>query len=241
VILTVFKHAGDTPLQALDALRAARPELAAEPMVYAGRLDPMAEGVLLVLTGDDRHALPEHLDHDKDYVARFCFGVRSDTYDALGRLTGGCPTDVASCAAWVATLAGTHTLPLPAWSAYKVRGKPLHAWAAAGRLAEIEVPRRGMEVRSARVLDAGVAEAAAVAAEVAVRVAKVRGTFRQGEVLADWAALAERGGARVWVEVALTVDAGVYVRALAEAAGQALGCGALLLTLRRTRVGPYQG
>lgn len=210
-------------------------------MVYAGRLDPMAEGVLLVLTGDDRHALPAHLGHDKDYVARFCFGVRSDTHDALGRLSVGTAPDLAQCVAHVATLAGTHTLPLPAWSAYKVRGKPLHTWAAAGRLAEIDVPTRRMEVRAARVCAAGVVPAAEVAAEVAGRVARVAGAFRQEAVMADWAAVADRGGSFVWVEAELTVDAGVYVRALAEAVGQAVGCGALLLTLRRTRVGPYRG
>ena len=97
MVLTTWKRAGETPLQAMEALRARDPALAGVPMVYAGRLDPMAEGVLLVLAGDDRHALPEHLRHDKRYRASFLFGVGSDTGDGLGRLDfwdGGLPPPV---------------------------------------------------------------------------------------------------------------------------------------------------
>ena len=58
-IINLYKPAGWTPLAAMEALRAVTPALAGEPMVYAGRLDPMAEGVLLVLTasGDDNQYL----------------------------------------------------------------------------------------------------------------------------------------------------------------------------------------
>ncbi|MBM4393546.1 MAG: hypothetical protein FJ090_20675 [Deltaproteobacteria bacterium] len=241
MILTVYKRGGDSPLQALDRLRLARPELAAERMVYAGRLDPMAEGLLLVLTGEDRYALPAHLGHDKEYVARFLFGLASDTHDALGRLALGGTADVDACAAWVAGMAGTHELPLPAWSAHKVRGKPLHAWAAAGLLAQIEVPMRRMVVRQARVLGRGHVASADVAADVAERISRVRGAFRQDAVLADWALVGRTGLSLAWVDAELTVDAGVYARSLAHQAGAVLGFGALLSSLRRTRIGPYRG
>jgi tRNA pseudouridine55 synthase len=248
-IINLHKAPGWTPLAAMEALRAERPELVDGPMVYAGRLDPMAEGVLLVLTGEDRFALPEHLRHDKTYVATFVLGVRSDTHDALGIVEsmgrGALPPATPPVASpdllgRVAELAGTHTLPLPAWSAYKVRGRPLHAWAAEGRLAEIRVPRRDMVVHAVRDVTGGALAPAEILAEVAGRVAVVRGSFRQEAVIAAWEA-ALRGHAAPLVTVTATLDvaSGVYVRALAEHLGATVGVGALLLRLVRTRVASW--
>jgi tRNA pseudouridine55 synthase len=247
VILTTWKRAGDTPLQALEALRARDPSLADVPMVYAGRLDPMAEGVLLVLAGDDRHALPEHLLHDKGYRATFLFGVASDTGDGLGRLgfwDGGLPPPVTPPApvaamAAVAGLAGSHTLALPVWSSHRVRGKPLWWWARAGRQDEVDVPTRAMVVTHVSDVSHTQVRASHLSSEVCGRIARVRGVFRQAEAIADWERLAREERPLLAVTAHLDVRSGVYVRALANLLGERLGCGALLLALVRTRVGPY--
>ncbi|MES2640208.1 MAG: hypothetical protein V4850_12015 [Myxococcota bacterium] len=237
----LHKPPGWTPLEAMEDLRARTPALAGEPMVYAGRLDPMAEGLLLVLTGEDRFGLPAHLTHDKRYEATLLFGVRSDTHDALGRLAsglGGAPPP--DCAEAVAGLGGTHTLPLPVWSAYRVRGRPLHAWAREGRLHEISVPVRDMVVTAVERVAATTVRPSALLDDVHARITRVRGTFRQAEALADWAGLGELDLPLVQVTATLTVTSGTYIRALAHDVGARLGCGALLLALRRTRVGPYE-
>lgn len=240
-IVLVDKPPGWTPLEALHALRRVAPAWAGAPMVYAGRLDPMAEGLLPVLVGEARHALAEHLAHDKDYDATFLFGVSSDTHDALGRLTPGGTPALEACRAAVAGLVGTHRLPLPAWSAFRVRGRPLHAWAAAGQLEQVVVPVRDMRVMAAGAVDAAAVRAPEVAAAAVARIAAVQGAFRQAEACGDWAGEAATRRAYVQVRARLTVASGVYVRALAHALGGALGCGGLLLALRRTRVGPFVG
>ncbi len=242
MILSLYKPPGWTPLEAMEDHRARTPALAGEPMVYAGRLDPMAEGLLLVLTGEDRFGLAAHLAHDKQYVADLLFGVQSDTHDALGRLAPGAvgappPT---RCVEAVADLRGTHPLPLPAWSAYRVRGRPLHAWAREGRLHEIVVPVRDMVVTAVDGVTARHVRPSALLDEVVARITRVRGEFRQAEALADWARLGAADLALVHVTATLTVTSGTYVRALAHALGTQLGCGGLLLALRRTRVGPYE-
>ena len=237
LILPVWKPAGWTPLELLEASRARHGLAAGEPVVYAGRLDPMADGVVLLLSGADRHDLAAHLKHDKEYVARFLFGVRSDTHDALGRLhPEPPPPPLATCLRSVGALAGVHTLPLPVWSAYKVRGRPLHAWAAEGRVDEITVPAREMCVHSVTGVTGRAVPAAALVEEVAARIGRVRGTFRQEAALFDWRALAMP---LVEVTATLTVSSGTYVRALAERLGRELGSGGLLLGLTRTRVGPF--
>lgn len=48
-----------------------------------------------------------------------------------------------------------------------------------------------------------------------------------------------RGGAEAEVDVAIVCSKGTYVRTLAEDLGKALGCGAHVSALRRTRSGPF--
>ncbi len=239
MILSLDKPAGWTPLEALDDLRSRTPALADEAMVYAGRLDPMAEGLLLVLTGEDRFALDLHLAHDKEYVATVLFGVGSDTHDALGRLHPGSPPDAVACAAAVADLVGAHELPLPVWSAYRVQGRPLWSWARDSRLSEITVPRRTMTVSALTLGEVRPSTLAELLPDIQNRIERVRGDFRQTAALADWVRLAERDPRLVLARATLSVASGTYVRALAHDLGARLGCGALLLCLRRTRVGPF--
>ena len=51
-VLNIYKKAGETPLEAINRFRAANPEYRNVKITYAGRLDPLAEGVLILLAGD---------------------------------------------------------------------------------------------------------------------------------------------------------------------------------------------
>lgn len=53
-------------------------------MTYAGRLDPLASGELLVLTGEECKQKDKYLGLDKTYRVKILFGVATDTHDVLG-------------------------------------------------------------------------------------------------------------------------------------------------------------
>ena len=55
-------------------------------MTYAGRLDPMASGVLLVLAGEETKNKDKYLGLDKEYDFEILFGFATDTYDILGKV-----------------------------------------------------------------------------------------------------------------------------------------------------------
>ncbi len=80
------KHLGETPLQALDRLRIEQPEYQKATLSYAGRLDPMAEGLLLVLVDDECKHSQDYFGFDKDYEATILFGFDTDTHDILGKI-----------------------------------------------------------------------------------------------------------------------------------------------------------
>jgi len=52
---------------------------------YAGRLDPMAHGVLVLLVGEENKKREKYEKFVKEYLFQCIFGVATDTYDILGR------------------------------------------------------------------------------------------------------------------------------------------------------------
>ncbi|MDB5238840.1 MAG: truB, partial [Candidatus Parcubacteria bacterium] len=141
----VNKQLGETPLEALARYRATRPDLVATtPMTYAGRLDPMASGTLLVLGGDECKNKDKYLALDKEYEIEVLFGMTTDTYDALGLATLG---DQGSAQIDVAKYVGKIAQEYPAYSSKTVDGIQLHELARAGNLPE-EMPVKEVEIYS---------------------------------------------------------------------------------------------
>lgn len=80
------KAIGETPLSCAEEYRGKHPELAGVSMAYAGRLDPMASGKLLVLLGEECKNQTAYHGLDKEYQFSVLLGIGSDSHDVLGRL-----------------------------------------------------------------------------------------------------------------------------------------------------------
>jgi tRNA U55 pseudouridine synthase TruB len=61
------KPIGETPLEIINYYKRLHPEYRYLPMTYAGRLDPLAEGVLLLLAGEECLKKDEYLSLSKEY------------------------------------------------------------------------------------------------------------------------------------------------------------------------------
>lgn len=161
------KEIGETPLSCAERFRAMRPDLLDIPLSYAGRLDPMASGKLLVLIGDECKNQASYHKLDKEYEFSVLFGISSDTHDVLGRLQTVSSVSVfpeggvrvvdeanhdrgkafeSKLSSIANSLIGPLTFPYPLFSAKTVNGKPLHMWTLEGRLSEIEIPIRTSEI-----------------------------------------------------------------------------------------------
>ena len=80
----LYKNLGETPHEAILRYKKDHPEHKDLTMTYAGRLDPMAEGVLLVLSGDLVFEKDKFLDLPKNYEFEILWGFETDTLDLLG-------------------------------------------------------------------------------------------------------------------------------------------------------------
>lgn len=240
--LLVDKPLGASPLDALHLLRERYPQYRDEKLAYAGRLDPMASGLLLALRSSQLTEQETYWGLPKEYEASVLLGLTTDSYDLLGLAAmGGEPPAENRILAAAAGLVGKHLLSVPTFSSPSVNGRPMFAWAREGIPHDVAPPVRRMRVSEIRVTgmaNTNVEEAALLAAD---RISRVIGSFRQGDILRRWSELSDAYGQQPLVSVTLTVacGSGTYVRSLAHELGRRLRCGAALGTLRRVRVGPW--
>ena len=121
---------------------------------HTGTLDPAAAGLLVVALGSATRLSRYLTAHDKTYRAEITLGLATDTGDAEGEVTARGDTDGVTEAAVrvaLAELTGTVLLPVPAFSAVKQEGKPLHRRQRAGE--DLTPPEREMHVHTWELLE----------------------------------------------------------------------------------------
>ena len=215
-LLLVDKPAGPTSHDVVAAVR----RLAATRRVgHAGTLDPMATGLLVLGVGRATRLLTHLVGADKTYEATVRLGQETLTEDAQGEVTAsaGCPAPDS----WPGGGAGLARRLDDALRA--LTGEIMQVPSAVSAI-KVDGVRSYARVRSGQKVD------------LPARAVSIRALTRRGDPRP-----ARAGDGTDVVDVDLHVDcsSGTYVRALARDLGAALGCGAHLTALRRTRVGPF--
>ena len=254
-IFNVFKPVGISPLDAIKALKEKYPELKDEKMTYAGRLDPLAEGVLLILAGNAVHKKEKYLKLDKEYEAEILFGFETDTYDILGlpkNVQQPTPISRTVLDGIFKILEGEISLPLPPYSSYKIKGKPLFQWAREGKLDEIEIPIRRTKINSAELLGVDEISGRKLLETIEQKINLTQGDFRQKEILNQWQKMLPLPSDRCFAgtfenrkkyqiaKIKIACSSGTYIRSIAYQLGKKLKTGAVLLSLTRTKVGNFE-
>jgi tRNA pseudouridine55 synthase len=245
-ILPIYKKYGETPLECLNRLREEFPILKDSVLSYAGRLDPLAEGLMIILVGKEanqgRH---DYLKLDKVYEVEVLFGLSTDTGDVLGMpkaidlrkdtLTSSNINQV------LETLKGHHLFHYPLFSSRTVKGKPLFEWAKEDRLDEIVIPTSEINVMEMSLIDTRIIEATKLFENIKKSIGLVTGDFRQAEIVAEWDEVffnkVSANGNFLVCKLRVKCSSGSYMRTLAEEIGRRLGLPALACNIKRTAVG----
>ena len=255
--ITLEKPVGETPLETLSVWKSAHPEYAGMPASYAGRLDPMASGKLLILLGDECKRRDAYTGLDKEYEIEVVLGAATDTGDALGRAELKSPLPINATQSHLSerailkalrALSGTHHVPYPAFSSKTVNGKPLFQYALEGTLDSISIPEHDETVYRAQLLKTQQLDASALHARIRKLLAhaphsddprKTLGAdFRQDEIRARWEKLLTHGAFTV-LTLRISCASGTYMRTFAARLGAALGTSGFALSIHRTRIGRY--
>lgn len=165
---------------------------------HAGTLDPLASGVMTVVTGRATKRIEELQAHTKEYVAEIRLGATTPSFDLETEVDAEYPWQHIGREQIVEALSkfvGAIKQVPPAYSACKIDGKRAYKMA-----------RKGKEVN-----------------------------IKAKELVIDEIELV--GMQLPVITVRVVCSKGTYIRALARDIGEALGSGAHLVGLRRTRVG----
>lgn len=257
--IVLDKKVGETPLECAEAWRAtASPAYHSLPLSYAGRLDPMASGKLLILIGEECKVQEKYHALDKEYQFSVLFGLASDTHDILGRLleTSPIPPAVAAEALekTLHSLTGEVSLPFPLFSAKTVKGKPLHMWTLENRLDEIEIPTQTSTVHQLKLVKLAQKSRVDIYNEALTKINSIApvtdprkalgNDFRRSDVRADWQKWREAGSPEDNFTIAhftCIASSGTYMRSLAVEIGKRLGnIPTLAFSIHRIKMGTYQ-
>lgn len=211
-LLLIDKPRGIT---SFTVIRKLSRQLGMKKFGYAGTLDPLATGLLLVGVGPGTKKLKDLIALDKEYVTTIMLGESRTTSDMAGEVVEerNYESNLSRADVEVALrgLLGEQHLPVSVYSAIKQAGVPLYKKAykrEEGKEIDIEIPIRKMFFYELELLN-----------------------MKEEEF---------EGKARLFVTLRAKVSSGTYIRSLAVALGEKLGYPAVVFELRRTKVGEYR-
>jgi len=243
------KAVGETPLMCLERWRAQHPEYEDVPASYAGRLDPMASGKLLILLGEECKKQNAYIGLDKEYEIEVVLDLATDTGDVLGLPRYANKDTRESVKKVLRRLTGTHSLPYPAFSSKTVKGKPLFLHTLEGN--DVRVPTHEETIYRIQLIRQDSISKADLSKRIVQTLmvvpksdepSKVLGAdFRQDEIRARWNEIFSTMPDRTFslIHLRVTCASGTYMRTLAERIGEALETRGLALSIHRTKVGRY--
>lgn len=236
------KQIGETPLEALEKVRIEHGFDASVSMTYAGRLDPMAEGLLIVLAGEECKNKEQYLGLDKEYEVEVLLGFATDTGDLLG-MVKGVEGEVKSeikkdrVEEILGSLVGKFVQEYPKFSSKTVGGKPLFARAKSGELPD-EMPTKEVEIFNIEFLGERKINNKELLDYIEENISKVKGDFRQDEIITLWRSILQDSLFDIpTLKIRVNCSSGTYMRALAEKIGEKLGVPTLAFSIERTKVG----
>jgi tRNA pseudouridine(55) synthase len=241
-MILIYKPIGATPLDIIKRLKEHKPELAQEKISYAGRLDPMAEGLMILLIGEENKKRKEYEALSKTYVVKIFVGISTDTYDLLGEITRVKTPQLADteyCVKKLRSLQGKRSMQYPPYSSKTVNGKPLYYWARKKLLQTIIIPEKNIEIFSIQIVSITNISGKDVAHQAITKIQLVNGDFRQAEILQIWEEFGKMNSQQNYalVEVEISCSSGTYMRKIASMIGEERDIPTLAFSIMRKKVG----
>lgn len=247
-VVVLNKKEGETPLEALDKFRQKYSEYKNSKMTYAGRLDPMASGLLLILVGEEINNKEKYLALGKEYKFEVLFGFSTDTYDILGKVVKQKSSAAFSLERLkkeikqnIKSFLGENVQRYPVYSSKTVKGKPLFSYARAGE--EVDIPERKIFIKKLKLEKVREMNNKRLFQNIKKRIEKVKGDFRQKEILKIWKENLSPYQGEPLVKLAsfkVACSSGTYVRRIANSLGEKIGIPALAFSIKRTKIGKYR-
>lgn len=239
----LYKHLGETPNERILRWKKENSQYNDVSATYAGRLDPMAEGLLLVLSGDAILDKQSYIDLEKTYHFEMLWGFETDTHDILGLVTNKSEVipEEAEGINEIKNKIGKFEQNYPAYSSKPVLGKPLFQWARESKIGEIEIPKHEVGITSAEFISRKVISKEELLRNISEKIYKVQGDFRQKDILIKWQESIENSNLITFTidSLSISVSSGFYVRQFVSDFSALFNSLATTFHIKRTKIGEF--
>lgn len=220
-VLLINKKKGGTSHSIVTSLRHI---IGQKTVGHAGTLDPMAEGLMLILLGYGTKLSNYLLMNDKRYRFVLCLGVVTDTLDKTGEIINKKEVHLKTEQIKQALKRniGKVLLPVPLFSAVKIKGKKLYEYKRANQ--PITPPFREMFFYNLKIKN------------IQMNTDEESYIHENERLCKDLPSLENRNPE---VEVELSCSKGSYIRSWVSFIGDKLGTGACLERLTRLYSAPF--
>jgi len=215
MIIYHHKEIGQTMNQVVDDIKQ---KYNTTKVTYAGRLDPLAYGLVIILTDEDVHKRDEYTGKNKIYQFMMIHGIQTDTYDIMGMIC----SDVQSQFDINKINVGKQIMEYPPYSSVPIKehkNKP-YWYCSLNHLEVINKPTKEIEIYDIKILDKITITKDEIIELVNDKINKVTSnTFRQKDILDKWNSIEDRIYEIYKMEI--KISSGGYVRNIADRLG---GC-----------------
>jgi tRNA pseudouridine55 synthase len=211
------------------------------PTSHTGTLDPLAEGVVKVIVGDDSKFKEKFISEDKIYRFKFLFGISTDTHDALGIIDNFSDSSLIPNLDVVKEslnlFIGKYHQQYPNYSSKKVKGKSLWEY----QRLNLHVPETFIdgEIKKIDYFTYEKISKKELLEKFFRQINLIHGNFRQEEILKNYEDL-NLPEYFYQLEVEVTMTRGLYVRGLARDLGKKLNIPCIIVDLVRVSDGDIQ-
>lgn len=245
-LLIKNKKVSETPLQLASKIKS---EIGAGKISYCGKLDPMSRGLMLFLTDDFCKHQEKYLKFDKIYEFKILFGVETDTYDILGKITNfenNNRVNIKEIINYSKTLIGKHKQSFPPYSSICVKNseglrQPLWWWSKNNRLTEINIPSKEIEIYSFEYIKEMEKTFDEIYQTLTEKINKLDGDFRQEEILTLWNNYYNKNKDKKFhiLKFRTHVSSGTYIRNIIQDIAKKFNTSAIAYDINRKKIGEY--
>ena len=217
---------------------------------FAGRLDPMAHGAMILLIGDECKRMNEYCNLSKIYEFTIVLGFSSDTFDLLGKVLKYNTNFSEVPKLNLTKFTGAFFQKYPPYSSAPVKYNgiscPLWKVAKINCLSEVEIPTKEVNIFSLEEIennDSTITKYGDLETYIYESITLLdennKQNFRVDEILSIWQNIFETIDLNDVVTIKsfrAHVSSGTYIRSLADRIGQDLGYGALAIDIKRTSI-----
>ena len=243
-VFILNKKERETPLGALEVFR--RKKIRTDKkyenikMTYAGRLDPMASGLLLILVGDEVKNKEKYLKLGKEYKFEILFGFATDTYDILGKVVHFDILQNIKISELGQEIKKNLKFFTNRWK-QKYPAYSSRTWERTRAGERVAVREKGAEGEQLTFLRMKPTNGMKLLQNIERRIAKVVGDFRQKEILKVWRQNLFQYKKEKFIVGSFKIkcSSGTYVRGIANSLGDRIGISALAFSIKRTKIGKW--